>query len=181
MEQARRQIMRRVSAAKRTIVSVVTAFSLLVLLAGCSSQDSAISQEGAVTIFGDGAIGCPNHVADDDSLPVGTVTFEPGIGEVKVTVVLTDAAPDSRYYVEVWSDESCVVGEPLGGYDTPAPEFDTDGEGTGELDFVVPGLEPGTYRLNVDVVIMGEFEDLRHREMGAAEFTEVVVESDDGV
>jgi hypothetical protein len=137
-----------------------------------------------VTIHADGNISCPDHVSDNGSHPVGIVTYESGSGEVRVRVVLTDAAPDSRYYVEVWSDESCQVGQPLSGYDRPAPHFTTDSNGAGELEFVVPGIEPGAHMLNVNIVHSweseGTLEDPRHREMGAAVFTEVVVDSPAG-
>jgi hypothetical protein len=149
--------------------------SLLLAVPGCSSASDA------VTIYGDGDVSCPNHVADDDSLPVGTVRFEPGPGEVRVTVALTDAAPEWNYYVEVWTDEGCETETPLLGDEPADTRFTTDGDGAGELEFVLTGIEPGTYQLNVDVVArLGEPADPRHAEIAAAEFTEVIVDDDGG-
>jgi outer membrane murein-binding lipoprotein Lpp len=129
--------------------------------------------EGAVTIFGDGEISCPDHRADDESLPVGTIVYQPSEGEIRVIVTLTAAAPNWVYGVELWSDESCNSDTAFGFVDET---IETDETGAGELDFVVSGLEPGTYRLNVNVSSGGDVpEDLRHREMGTTQFTSVVV------
>lgn len=173
--------MRRMSAAMRIGTDLAAVFALLVAVTACGTPQDSLAPEGSVTVYSDGTIGCPDHVAgadeDDDPVPVGTVSFEPGPGEVRVVVTLTDAAPDSMYYVEVWSDESCEVGRPLSGYDTPSPEFTTDGNGAGELDFVLTDVAAGTYGLNVDVVnSSGNLDDPRHREMAAATFTEVIVD-----
>jgi hypothetical protein len=116
-------------------------------------------------------------VATDDSLPVGTVAFDPGSREVGIRVILTDAAPEWEYYVEVWTDEGCQTEQPLRGDQSETPTFRTDEEGAGELDFVLSGIEPGTYRLNVDVVSsIDEPEDPRHGEIAASSFTEIVVD-----
>ena len=138
------------------------------------SQDGPTIAEGAVTIFGDGEISCPDHRADDESLPVGTVEYQADQGEIRVIVTLTDAAEDWTYGVEVWSDESCAFGEsPLGIADDV---LETDGNGSGELNFVVGGLEPGAYSVNINISSGGDVPaDPRHREMGTAQFTDVVV------
>lgn len=104
--------------------------------------------------------------------------YQPGDDEIRVIITLTDAAPNAPYRVEVWSDESCTTG-PLKG-DDETPSIETDENGAGELDFVLTGVEPGTYRLNVNFWCGGEDdlggpEDSRHREMGTAQFAEVIV------
>lgn len=132
--------------------------------------------EGAVTVYGDGDIGCPSHVASDTALPVGTVVFQPeAAGEVRVVVTLADAAADWEYDVELWSDESCLSGVPLSAFGVP--RLTTDADGAGELRHVFTELAPGTYRLNVNLSSRaGVPPDARHREMGASVFTEVVVD-----
>lgn len=137
------------------------------------SQDGPTVAEGAITIFGDGEISCPDHRVDDESLPVGTVEYQSDQGEIRVIVTLTDAAEDWTYGVEVWSDESCAFGEPLGIADDV---LKTDESGSGELGFVVGGLESGTYSVNINISSGGDVPaDPRHREMGTAQFTDVVV------
>ena len=129
--------------------------------------------EGPVTIFGDGEISCPDHRASDESLPVGTVEFQAGDGEIQVTVTLTDAAADWAYEVELWSDRSCATSGPLG---LSSVQLVTDGSGAGALSFAVEGLGSGTYGVNVNISSGGNVPpDPRHREMGTAQFTEVIV------
>lgn len=152
---------------------------LLAVAVGALVVTSCETSPGdAVTIYGDGDISCPDHRADDQSLPVGTVVYQPGDDEIRVIITLTDAAPNAPYRVEVWSDESCTTG-PLEG-DDESPLIETDENGAGELDFVLTGVAAGTYRLNVNLCCGGEDElgrpeDSRHREMGTAQFTEVIV------
>ncbi len=135
--------------------------------------------EAAVTLYGDGGISCPNHVADDESLPVGEVTYFPGEGELRVVITLTDAAPHRVYGVQLWSDESCRIAEPRWGPLGTSRRLTTDGNGAGELDHVFTGMAPGTYRVNVNLVTETDsHDDPRHREMGAATFTDVVVGGD---
>jgi hypothetical protein len=126
-----------------------------------------------VTIYGDGDISCPDHKADDQSLPVGTVVYQPRVGEIRVIVTLIHAAPNATYGVEVWSHQSCKIGAPLGGRDE-ARSIDTDENGMGKLDFVLRAVEPGIYGLNVNLCCGGG-RDPRHREMGTAQFTTVMV------
>jgi hypothetical protein len=143
---------------------------LIVLLAGCSG--------GAVeaTIYGDGDVNCPDHWAQDESLPVGTVTFRPTDAGVDVEIVLTDAAPNWTYSVEVLPEDFCVSEEVLLASDV---ELVTDEDGAGQIRFAVTGLTPGTtYRLLVNVVSEPSTEvpeDPRLREMAPAGLTEVAI------
>lgn len=131
-----------------------------------------------VTVYGDGAISCPNHVADDLSLPVGTVEFQPGPGQIRVIVTLTDAAPGHDYRVELWSDQGCDPGEgPPAGAWAANQALTTDETGAGVVDHVFTGIDPGTHRVNVNLSTEPDPDDHRHREMGGATFTDVVVDS----
>ena len=127
--------------------------------------------DDGVTIYGDGEISCPDHRASIESLPVGTITYRPDEGEIGVTITLTGAAPNVSYAVELWTNDSCSIGGPL----TSEHGIRTDGNGAGELEFTVTGLDPGSYALNVNLSTGSPHEDPRHREMGTAQFTEVVV------
>ncbi len=132
--------------------------------------------EYTATLYGDGGIGCPNHVADDQSLPVGEVAYFPGEGELRVVITLTDAAPNRAYGVELWGDESCDIAEHPWGPLGTSRRLTTDANGAGQLDHLFTGIPPGTYRVNVNLVTETDSDDdFRHREMGAATFTEVVV------
>jgi hypothetical protein len=96
-----------------------------------------------------------------------------------VIVTLTDAAPKAPYYVEVWIEQSCEQGRPFMAADSPR-EFETNENGEGAIDFALTGLGSRTFRLNVNLCCGADDPDLgpedpRHREMGTAEFTEVVV------
>ena len=138
-----------------------------------SPHDTALGSSGPVTIFGDGEISCPDHRASDESLPVGTVEYLAGGGEIRVLVALTDAAQNWVYQVELWGDQSCARGGPL---DLSNGLLLTDSDGAGELAFVVTGLRPGSYRVNVNISSGSDVPpDPRHREMGTAQFTEVQV------
>lgn len=135
--------------------------------------------ENAVTLYGDGSISCPNHVADDESRPVGRVEYFPGEGELRVVITLTDAASNRTYGVQLWTDESCGTAENPGGPFGASQRLTTDGTGAGALEHVFTGIPPGTYRVNVNLVDdlfdATTGDDFRHREMGAATFTDVVV------
>lgn len=161
------------------LVAVVIAWQMQVAV---STPRPFIGGGGTVvTVHGDGNINCPNHVADDLSLPVGTVQFHPGPGQIRVIVTLTDAAPHRNYTLDLWSDAGCATfsgpeGLPVGAW-TSDRVLRTDGEGAGELDHVFTGIDPGVHRVNVNLVTEPEPNDPRHREMGAATFTEVVVDS----
>lgn len=138
-----------------------------------SPQSTAPAVSGLVTIFGDGEISCPDHRASDESLPVGTVEYMAGESEIRVIVSLTDAAQDWAYQVELWSDQSCTREGPLGFSDGLLL---TDSNGAGELSFVVGGLGPGVYRVNINISSTRNVPpDPRHREMGTTQFTEVLV------
>lgn len=161
------------------VVLLVVAVAWQALLAVSTPLPVVNGGETVATVHGDGEISCPNHVADDLSLPVGTVAYFPGEGELRVVIRLTDAAPDRAYGVQLWSDESCDLVEhswaPLG----TSQRLTTDGNGAGELDHVFTGIPPGTHRVNVNLVTETDsHDDPRHREMGAATFTEVVVGGD---
>lgn len=165
------------------VVLVVGALAWQVRLATSTPLPVVDGGETAVTVYGDGEISCPNHVADDRSLPVGTVAYFPGQGQIRVVITLTDAAPHRAYGVQLWGDESCDIADhPWGPLGASQP-LTTDGNGAGELDYVFTGMAPGTYRVNVNLVD-GLFDetrpDFRHREMGAAIFTDVVVDSNGG-
>jgi hypothetical protein len=139
----------------------------------CSADET--SPGDAVTIYGDGSIGCPDHRADDRSLPVGTVVYQAGDGEIRVIVTLTSAAPSATYEVFVWGDETCVTGGPFDPDETRGL-IETDANGTGGLDFVLTDVQPGTYSLNVNLCCGSDGQqDPRHREMGTAQFSKVVV------
>jgi hypothetical protein len=179
---------------------VLTALVLMSLVASSCTSDATsgddvttLPSEDQVTIYGDGSIRCPDHRADDLSLPVGTVVFQPGDGEIRVTVTLTDAAPNASYeFIEVWSDESCTTHLPMPLGPRNDPFIETDENGAGGTTFLIPGVGPGTYRLNVNLCCgappggvpdatgpqgPGSVpEDFRHREMGTAQFTEVTVQ-----
>jgi hypothetical protein len=153
--------------------------SVAICLLAVTSCSSGATPEDAVTIYGDGDIGCPEHRADGQSLPVGWVVYQPGEGEIRVIVTLTDAAPNAPYYVEVWIEESCEQGVPFKAADSPR-EFETNENGEGAIDFALTGLASRTFRLNVNLCcgtadLDVPPEDPRHREMGTAQFTEVVV------
>ena len=133
--------------------------------------DAHTTSDATVGIFGDGDISCPDHRASSDSLPVGTVNYQVGEGQVRVTVSLTAAQPEWTYNnIELWSAQNCTM---LGAAGTT---LRTDANGAGEVSFVVSGLEPGTYRVNVNVSSPGEVPgDRRYREMGSSQFVELVV------
>lgn len=138
------------------------------------------------TLYGDGDIHCPNHWADEAAIPVGSVEFRPSEGAISVAVELTDAATDMEYRVEVFTLETmCEPGNAT--WQWPAwnlptePVFTTDESGAGGLEFVVENVDPGTYRLNVNVVQNGWEDDwpttqnIQLREIGGAGFSEVTV------
>ena len=71
--------------------------------------------DGQQTLYGDGDITCPDHWAHDLSLPVGQVQYTPTPQGIEITVTLTEAWPDTEYYVEVNTDEFCqdrAIGRP---------------------------------------------------------------------
>lgn len=87
------------------------------------------------TLYGDGAIACPDHWAHDLSLPVGRVQYTPTRRGVEITVSLSEAWPETEYYVEVNTDQFCQGGS--GGR-----RFEgliTDGDGAGSLTLTYSG------------------------------------------
>jgi hypothetical protein len=84
------------------------------------------------TLYGDGDIHCPNHWAHDLSLPVGQVQYTPTPQAVEITVTLTQAWPDTEYYVEVNTDQFCQ-GQQDGTGDRRFGGLVTDGDGAGSL------------------------------------------------
>ena len=138
------------------------------LLAGCAAEGVE------ATIYGDGDVTCPNHWAQDESLPVGTVTFRPTNDGLDIEVDLTDAAPNWTYNAEVLPADFCETGTILAGV---IGELLTDDTGAGRLEVSVP-VEPGAYELTVNVVSEPNDnvpEDPRLREMSPSGLTEVVV------
>lgn len=132
-------------------------------------------------LYGDGDINCDDlyHVAHDDDLPVGSVEFVPARDEITVVVKLAEAAPSMPYRIEIWSPEQCFQ---VAWWDhfTPTGEarLTTDESGRGEVEFVLGGIDPGTYRLNVDVVAADDWPegpDPRLREIGGTGFSVVRV------
>lgn len=130
-------------------------------------------------LYGAGDIGCPKHWAHDQSLPVGSVEFLPGPGMFTVAIELVGAAPNSEYRIEVLEPETCWFGGP-DLFDTPGV-LATDETGAGRIESTVRNVEPGTYRLNINVVHNDwednwpESEDIRLREIGGAGFSLVEV------
>lgn len=168
----------------RTLAAVGAAAAvILAMVAGLVvvnyRQPAPVASQNAVTLYGDGDISCPNHVADDESRPVGTVEYHPEEGQIRVIVRLTDAAPHAVYGVELWIRENCEPSFGAASGDRSA-RMTTDGNGAGELDHVFAGIDPQTYRVNVNLVTGADLDDPRHREIGAAVFTEVVVGGNGG-
>jgi hypothetical protein len=137
-------------------------------------------------LYGDGDIHCPNHWADEEAIPVGSVEFRPSEGAIAVAVELTDAATDMEYSVEVFTPEMmCEPGRVTWTWPSwsmpTEPVFMTDESGSGELEFVVENVDPGTYRLNVNVVQNGwednwpTTQNIQLREIGGAGFSDVIV------
>ena len=88
------------------------------------------------TLYADGDITCPDHWAHDLSLPVGQVQYTPTPQGIEITVTLTQAWPDTEYYVEVNTDEFCQDGGSSG------PRFGglvTDQRGAGSLTLTYAG------------------------------------------
>ncbi|HSO05457.1 MAG TPA: hypothetical protein VLQ92_13305, partial [Candidatus Limnocylindrales bacterium] len=88
------------------------------------------------TLYADGDITCPDHWAHDLSLPVGQVQYTPTPQGIEITVTLTQAWPDTEYYVEVNTDEFCQDGGSSG------PRFGgllTDQDGAGSLTLTYAG------------------------------------------
>jgi hypothetical protein len=131
-------------------------------------------------LYGAGDISCPEHWAQNQSLPVGTVGFEAGRGMFTVVVELIAAAPDSDYGVDVWEPETCLGGPLL--FEAPVPRvLTTDDAGSGRIEFVVDNVDPGLYRLNVNLIhttwedAFPNAEDTRLWEIGGAGFSLVEV------
>jgi hypothetical protein len=146
-----------------------------------SEPDPVPIMEMEQVLYGAGDLGCPEHWAHDQSLPVGSVEFQTGQGMFTVVVELTAAAPNSRYGVEVWEPETCRYRGPLL-FEAPVPRvLTTDETGAGRIEFPVEEVDAGTYRLNVNVVrnVWGDTfpdaEDTRLREIGGAGFSLVEV------
>jgi hypothetical protein len=59
------------------------------------------------TLYGDGDITCPDHWAQDLSLPVGRVRYQPSDDHIEITVNLDGAWPNTEYFVEVNTDTCC--------------------------------------------------------------------------
>jgi hypothetical protein len=107
------------------------------------------------TLYGDGDIDCPDHWAHDLSLPVGTVQYTPTGQGIEITVTLTQAWPDTEYYVEVNTDQICR-GE--GGV-YAGPSFEgliTDGEGAGSLTLTYTGTSGEAARLPAVALLAGD-------------------------
>ena len=139
------------------------------VLSGCDAG----SREIEVTLYGDGDISCPDHWADDTSLPVGTVLYQPGEGELVVSVDFTEVAPSTGYEVSLWKDDSCEDEEP---FYTPPWTFRSNDQGVGSGQFVLSNLEPGTYQFSLNVVPFDDgADDPRLEEIATPEFSKVVI------
>ena len=92
-------------------------------------------------IYADGSVGCPG--ADDVSNRVGTVMVRPVEEGVAFHLVLTDAAPNWNYYVELSQAGTCLNGVRY--------TFSTGRNGQAIVDGIYP-VSPGDYTILVDVV-----------------------------
>jgi hypothetical protein len=107
------------------------------------------------TLYGDGAIQCPEHWAHDRSLPVGHVQYTPTAQGIEITVTLTQAWPDTEYYVEVNTDQFCEGQEGVTG-DRQFGGLVTDGDGAGSLTFTYSGTPAVASRLPGVALLAGD-------------------------
>jgi hypothetical protein len=152
-----------------------------VLAVPSTEPDDIPIRESRQILYGAGDIGCPHHWAHDQSLPVGSVEFAAGEGLFTVVVELSAAAPNSEYGLEVLEPEDCEFGAPAL-FEGAAPRtLTTDGTGAGRIEFVVEDVDPGIYRLNVNLVhndwedAFPDADDTRLWEIGGAGFSLVAI------
>jgi hypothetical protein len=130
------------------------------------------------TLYGDGDIHCPDHWAHDLSLPVGQVRYRPTQEAIEITVTLTQAWPDTEYYVEVNTDDFCPSFRGPGPWSKRYFGLNTDRDGVGSL-AIIDASGPGEHVVNVNVVATDEGgaqrADPRPREIGPDAFAELTV------
>ena len=63
-----------------------------------------------LTLGADGSIDCPDHWAQDLSLPIGSVIYCPESDAVEITVTLDQAWLNWVYFVEVNTEDFCQDG-----------------------------------------------------------------------
>ncbi len=147
---------------------LVAAIVLCAVLSGCSTGSE-------VTVYGDGEVSCPELGASDESMPVGTVTYEPSDKGLVVEIELTDAEPNWVYYVEVLDREFCDTDVPLLRADNAPDLLATDESGAGTVTLLVEDVDSGSLEVQVDIIsaLNPGPTDERLREMAPTNFTEV--------
>jgi hypothetical protein len=164
----RRRRIRRVLA---VAVAALFVFSGTAALAG--SGNKAV----VATLYGDGDINCPGHVADDLSTPVGKVAFRPTTDGYWMNVVLTNAAPNWEYNVAVNLDvgngedeDDCFLG-----VDEYEGAITTNSQGVGVFR-ASSDLFSGDVLIQVNI---GSAEGVPpnplHREISQASFVQITV------
>lgn len=151
---------------KRLIALMTTGLLLMAVAAPVVAKGGPAAQ--AFPLYATGDIGCDG--AEDRDLRGGRGLLRPTKAGVAFQVVLTNAAADWEYYVEVQEEfGGCIY--VLGLFDG----FRTNHKGKGVFRGMLP-LAPGTYSLNIDVVSAeGSPPDYRHREIGGFGYVEVRV------
>ena len=94
------------------------------------------------TLYGDGDIRCPDHWAHDLSLPIGQVQYTPTPQAIEITVTLDQAWPDTEYYVEVNTDQSCRAWESGSWDEIRVPGLTTDRDGAGSVTLTYASRPP---------------------------------------
>ncbi len=157
--------------------SLIAAVIAVTLISG--SIALADDGNGAVvaTLYGDGNIDCPGHVADELSTPVGHVVFRPTSDGYRMNVVLTNAAPNWEYHVSVNLDvgegqakEDCFLGA-----DSYEGALTTNSQGAGVFQ-ASSDLFSGDLLIQV-VISSGENvpPNPLHREIGHSSFVGITV------
>lgn len=150
---------------RATVSSLLVTALCLTILGGCSGSSE-------IAVYGDGEISCPDHVASDESMPVGAVVYTPTDEGLQVEIVLTDAEPSWVYYVEVLDPEFCDTKVLL---HRAEDLIATDESGSGAITILVEDLAPGPLEVQVNIVsgLQPGPANERLREMAPSTFTEV--------
>jgi hypothetical protein len=156
-------------------VEMHLAFRVLVVTIVCCAALGGCSTATDITVYGDGDVSCPELGASDESMPVGTVTYESSDDGLVVEIELTDAEPNWVYYVEVLDREFCDTDVPLLRADNANDLLATDGSGSGSITLLVEDVDSGSLEVLVDIISALDPgpADERLREMAPTNFTEV--------
>ena len=157
--------------------SLTAAVVAVLVFSGTAALADNGSEAAVATLYGDGDIDCPDHVADNLSTPVGQVVFRPTADGYWMNVVLTNAAPNWVYDVSVNLDvgngqdpEDCFLGA-----DTYEGALTTNSNGVGVFQ-ASSDLFSGDLLIQVSI---GSGENVPpnplHREIGQSSFVGITV------